>query len=182
MRKNKYQSSVSLQGSLAQASGNSAQLAFEASYTAYRSRGLATGQRNYPEIVQWGCEARVIGKASTDYTALITGGKVVQFEVKTWGSKDTHTMSFDGKKGLQLRQQYLMMLDYADFVPTVYLVLWRWGKYPYESREWRIYSVKSVPLTENGLQFKRQEGSLVMETTEGWPDWLGIMTESKRDS
>jgi hypothetical protein len=163
----------SLSGHLAQAAGNSAQVAFEASLAQYRVLGLATGQRNYPEISQRGFNARVIGKASTDYTAFIAPGKSVQFEVKTWQARDEHTYSFDGKAGMQRRTQYLMMVTFASFIPTVYLVLWRFR----DGQEWRIYPVLDVPQIRNGLFFVREAGWLVEETRDGWPDWLGIISK-----
>lgn len=150
-----------------QATGATAETDFETSLTQYRLLGLATGQRNYPEIVQNGFRATVIGKASTDFTAFITGGPAIQIEVKTWADKDTHKMSFAGKEGLKLRQQYEMMCDFARFTPTVYLVLWRWqGR-----RDWRIYPVLSIPQTDNGLLFERERGQTVAEG-DGWPEWL----------
>ena len=164
-------------GEAAQQIGNSAQLDFEASLAQYRLQGLAWGQRNYPKTIQRGSLAIVTGKATTDYTVFITSLGAAQIEVKTWNDKDTHTMSFSGKKGWQLREQYLMMMDFAPFVPTYYLVLWRWK----DTRQWRLHpvlGVLGVPEVDNGLRFERlMNGILVRETRQGWPDWLPVILD-----
>ncbi len=165
-------------GEAAQQTGNSAQLDFEVSLAQYRLQGLAWGQRNYPKTIQRGSRAIVTGKATTDYTVFMTDVGAAQIEVKTWNDKDTHTMSFKGKEGWRLREQYLMMLDFAPFVPTYYLVLWSWK----DTRQWRLHPVLGLPEMDNGLRFKRlMNGILVNEARDGWPDWLGVVLEHISD-
>ncbi len=87
-------------------------------------------------------------------------------------------MSFKGKEGWRLREQYLMMTDFAPFVFTAYLVLWRWK----DTRQWRLHPVLGLPEVENGLKFERLiNGILVNETRRGWPDWLPVVLERIRN-
>ena len=162
----------SLKGSLAQATGNAAQIAFEASLMQYKLQGLAWGQRNHPETKFFGRnKSKVTGRAAPDYTAIIAPNRAIQLEVKTWQAKDVNTYSFYGKKGWQRQQQWMLMLDFAPFVPTFYLVLWRYK----DNRDWRLHSPLFVPVVDTGLLFKRLDGVAVSEAGDGWPDWLKVV-------
>ena len=159
-----------LKGILAQQSGKTTENWAEASFIQYRSLGLANYQKNYPEIIQKGYNARVVGKAGPDWTlSLAPTGRTCHLETKAWNNKDSHFYDFRGNH-YKRRDQYLTLLRWTEFGALgFYLVFWRGAE------EWRLHPVQEVEYKEDGLQFERGNGWFV--PCEGWPDWLGVVLE-----
>jgi hypothetical protein len=157
--------------------GQSAENWVIASLMQYRSSGLADGHKNWPEIIQKGYQARVVGKAGPDFTFYVRG-RAILLEVKTWEAKDRHTYSFPHTQdGLRKRQQYerLCQLVEGGGCLGFYLVCWRHKSF---DLDWRLHPVPGGFLEqENGLVFTRQDGWPVKRVGEGWPDWLQTVSK-----
>lgn len=158
-------------GREAQIQGRSKENWVEAGLLQYRIDGLADYQRNYPEIVQQGYLATVVGQAGPDWTVFCRG-RAIQLEVKTWRARDTHLLTWvGGKRQQRIRIQFETILQNAQVGGCLafYLVCWRWHRY---GVEWRLYPVTEIPVEDRGLRFLRKDGKLAH--CDEYPDWLPI--------
>lgn len=147
----------------------------EASLRQYTVDGLAHAQRNWPEIMQQGYRAIVVGKAGPDWT-VFSQGKAIQLEVKTWKGRDSHKFSFTGTRSkMRRRAQWQALQDAArdGGVGAFYLAAWRHDSFE-GGMEWRLHDAMTIPYGGDYLQFRREDGLLVPTSPGGWPDWLGV--------
>lgn len=164
-------------GRRARESGQTYEAIANLSFDVYKRDGRASWTINYPQTrITKFPHAIIVGRAYPDrhVTLKTLGGRTCWIDVKSWQARDRNSYPLTGHPDA-VAQLEKMREEITFGALCFYLVCWRWNG----NEEWRLHPVESLAEENGNLVFLREKGYFA-DSSQGYPDWLGVLEENYR--